>query len=109
MEFSVLDACEDAKPEFKNHFDLVMLFDVFHDVAYPNKLIRVVYEMLTDGGKFLVLDVPTHGSLTENIKQAAGMRKINCMQSLSPLVLCTLHMGRKLSLEFKNFANGKFA
>ena len=44
---------------------------------YQNKLIKVVYEMLTDGGKFLVLDVPTHGSLTENIKQAAGMCEKN--------------------------------
>ena len=77
MEFSVLDACEDAKPEFKNRFGLVMLFDVFHDVAYPNKLIKAVFDMLTDGGKFLVLDVPTHGSLTENIKQAAGKCEIN--------------------------------
>lgn len=65
VTFCTLDAC-DVADDLANKFDLVMLFDVFHDVSYPDQLIQGVLKLLKTGGQFLMLDINMLGNLKEN-------------------------------------------
>ena len=48
----VLDAC-DIPSDMKEQFDLVMLFDVYHDVPHPQKLVDGAIMLLKKGGHFI--------------------------------------------------------
>lgn len=65
MTFAEVDACN-VSEEMTGKYDLVMLFDVFHDVAYPDKLLQGALKMLKDGGRYLMVDVDMMSSVREN-------------------------------------------
>lgn len=65
MDYRTLDACN-VPADLHSKYDLVILVDVLHDVAYPDKLIQGATQLLSTGGKFIVVDVETSGSLKLN-------------------------------------------
>lgn len=66
IKYAVFDACEEIPADMKEKFDLVMLFDVYHDVPEPEKLTDGVCQLLKSGGQFLMSDVDLHESVTRN-------------------------------------------
>ncbi|XP_067948945.1 S-adenosylmethionine-dependent methyltransferase Rv2258c-like isoform X2 [Watersipora subatra] len=71
VTYEVLDACN-VPSDREDRFDLIMLFDVFHDVSYPSKLLAGVLQLLNEGGLFLMSDLDMFGSVQENKTKCAG-------------------------------------
>lgn len=69
VALQVVDACS-IDDDLAQQFDLVLLVDVFHDVAYPEKLIQGVLKLLKPGGKFIMIDIDMLGSLKENMERS---------------------------------------
>ena len=78
--FAEVDACN-VSEDMAEKYDLVMLFDVFHDVAYPDKLLRGARKMLKPGGRYLMVDVDMMSTLRENKEKGL------CLQIL---IICHL-------------------
>jgi len=68
-----MDACA-VQSDMEGKYDLVMVYDVLHDVPFPSKLLEGAYKALKQGGQLILQDIETTGSLTEN-KQTAGGRE----------------------------------
>jgi len=60
-----MDACN-ASSDLNEKFDLAMMFDVYHDVPYPDKLIAGIHRILKPGGMLLMNDIGAHESITAN-------------------------------------------
>lgn len=79
--FEVLDVTElPADPPF----DLITAFDVIHDQASPDVVLRRVHEALADDGTFLVLDIDAASSVAENLEHPLapflyGVSVLHCM------------------------------
>ncbi|CAJ1370366.1 unnamed protein product [Effrenium voratum] len=52
-----------------NKFDFVMCYDVLHDLADPEQLIREVRSVLADEGVWVIVDIASHGDMAANIQQ----------------------------------------
>ena len=65
MQYAVLDACS-IPPDMEEQFDFVYMFDVFHDVPYPDKLASGLLRTLKPGGILLMNDIGVGDSVTEN-------------------------------------------
>lgn len=46
-----------------------MLIDVFHDVAYPDKLTQGMYKLLSPGGKVLISDIDMCGDIKQDFER----------------------------------------
>jgi 2-polyprenyl-3-methyl-5-hydroxy-6-metoxy-1,4-benzoquinol methylase len=53
-------------------YDLITAFDVIHDQARPDKVLRMVFDALKDDGVFLMQDISGSSKLSENIKHPLG-------------------------------------
>lgn len=73
MNYKQLDACN-VPDEMGNQFDLVMLFNVYHDVPEPQKLVDGALKLLKTGGQFLMREIDVHESVTQN-KTEKGEQK----------------------------------
>lgn len=65
VDCQVLDACS-IPDHMSSKFDLVLMFDVFHDVPYPDRLAAGILKCLKPGGLCLMNDVDTSESVSEN-------------------------------------------
>lgn len=65
VSYAVVDGCN-VQDEMEASFDFVMLFDVYHDVPYPDQLLGGVKKLLRPGGLFLMNDIETHERITDN-------------------------------------------
>ena len=65
VSYQVLDACS-VPSTMDGDFDLVMLYDLYHDVPYPHKLLDGVHQVLKKEGKFIMNEIPVNESLTVN-------------------------------------------
>ena len=71
VQCKVLDACN-VPGDMKEQFDLIMLFDVYHDVPHPQKLVDGALKLLKKGGQFLMNEILAHERVTDN-KNSQGM------------------------------------
>jgi len=62
------------EPPFKNHFDVITLFDVIEHLDYDHKALDGVFQMLKPGGK-IVLTVPAHQWLWNRHDIVAGHKR----------------------------------
>ncbi len=53
-------------------YDLITAFDVIHDQARPDKVLKMVYEALKDDGIFLMQDIDGSSQLSENKNHPMG-------------------------------------
>ena len=53
-------------------YDLVTAFEVVHDLAKPEDVLRGAYEALKPGGTFLVVDIQASSNLEENMEHPVG-------------------------------------
>lgn len=53
-------------------YDLVTAFDVIHDLARPDVVLRQIRESLNDGGVFLMMDIAGSSRLEENLDHPIG-------------------------------------
>ena len=60
-----MDAC-DVPADMVEGYDLVILFDVYHDVPYPQQLVDGACKLLKKGGQFYMFDVDLHERVTDN-------------------------------------------
>ncbi|XP_067948784.1 S-adenosylmethionine-dependent methyltransferase Rv2258c-like [Watersipora subatra] len=60
-----LDACN-IPADLAGQFDLVMLFDVYHDVPQPQTLVDGALNLLKSGGQFFMNEIDVHERLTDN-------------------------------------------
>jgi 2-polyprenyl-3-methyl-5-hydroxy-6-metoxy-1,4-benzoquinol methylase len=67
--FEVMDLTA-YKSETK--YDLITAFDVIHDQARPDKVLKMVYETLKDDGVFLMQDIDGSSNVSENKNHPLG-------------------------------------
>lgn len=65
VSYAIVDAC-DVPDSMADQFDLVILFDVFHDVPYPIKLLQGACKLLKLGGKFIMNEINMFDTVEEN-------------------------------------------
>jgi 2-polyprenyl-3-methyl-5-hydroxy-6-metoxy-1,4-benzoquinol methylase len=70
---------------FRNHFDVVGLFDVLEHIADDELVIRKLYEMLRPGGR-LILTVPAHRWLWSRIDELSSHHRRYDRKSLASLL-----------------------
>jgi SAM-dependent methyltransferase len=61
----------DRRPEFRKHFDLLLLFDVLEHIENESGFLQSVRFHLAEGGKLLI-NVPAHQQLYSDYDRAAG-------------------------------------
>ena len=65
VTYQLMDAC-DVPADMVEGYDLVILFDVYHDVPYPQQLVDGACKLLKKGGQFYMFDVDLHERVTDN-------------------------------------------
>lgn len=63
--FEIMDLTQ-FRPDIK--YDLITAFDVIHDQAHPDKVLKIVFNALKDDGFFLMQDIDGSSNLSENKK-----------------------------------------
>jgi 2-polyprenyl-3-methyl-5-hydroxy-6-metoxy-1,4-benzoquinol methylase len=63
--FEVRDA---ANLGILERFDFITIFDAVHDQAFPDKMLRSVYEALKPGGDLLCVDIQASSDLADNLE-----------------------------------------
>ncbi|HVF33595.1 MAG TPA: class I SAM-dependent methyltransferase [Acidimicrobiales bacterium] len=66
-------------------FDLVLAFDAIHDQARPRQVLAEARRVLTDGGRFVLVDIKASSHVHENLQQPNapwlyGASLFHCMQ-----------------------------
>ena len=83
VTFGVHNLCE-LPNDWTNKWDVIMLWDVVHDVPETSKAFREVYRTLKPGGTVSIVDVNMHTDHADNIdnpnaRVVYGMRLFHCM------------------------------
>lgn len=53
-------------------YDFITAFDVIHDLAEPERVLRAIHDALSPGGTFLMVDVAASSNVEENIAHPLG-------------------------------------
>ena len=56
----------------RERYQLIMAFDVIHDLAHPARVLRNIFDALGPGGTFLMVDVAASSHLHENVEHPLG-------------------------------------
>ncbi|ACB50045.1 unknown [Crocosphaera subtropica ATCC 51142] len=82
LKFEVQDA---ANLNFEQPFDLITAFDAIHDQAYPDLVLKSIYENLEDQGIFLMQDIRASRDVHENLDHPARtfLYTISCLHCMS--------------------------
>ncbi len=81
-----VDPREDPLPT-DGSVDLITTFDCIHDMAHPTQVIASIREALADDGSWLLVDIKSRDTFTDNVEQnpmAAllyGISVLSCMSS----------------------------
>ena len=83
VTFAVQDGCN-MPDEWSNRFDVMLVWDVVHDVPESAKFLREILRVLKPGGMFYMVDINMHTELGDNLsnRQAAmlyGFSFFHCM------------------------------
>ena len=83
VTFGVQNLCE-LPTDWTNKWDVIMLWDVAHDVPETSKAFREVYRTLKPGGSVSMVDINMHTDHADNIDNpnarfAYGMSLFHCM------------------------------
>ena len=83
VTFGVHNLC-DLPKDWTNKWDVIMLWDVAHDVPETSKAFREVYRTLKPGGSVSMVDINMHTDHADNIdfphaRFAYGMSLFQCM------------------------------
>lgn len=57
-----------ASLDAQSAYDLITAFDVIHDLAHPQKVLRAIYRALKPGGTFLMVDIAASSNLEDNLE-----------------------------------------
>ncbi|XP_078616636.1 S-adenosylmethionine-dependent methyltransferase Rv2258c-like [Branchiostoma floridae x Branchiostoma japonicum] len=71
VTFQVQDLAK-MPAEWSDSFDYVIVWDVIHDLAFPDMSLREARRMLKPGGRFSMVDVKGHAELADNMDNPAG-------------------------------------
>jgi len=69
VEFAVRDVAEVTE---KACFDLVCAFDIVHDQKEPDRVLRVMHDLLRPGGRLLMQDIRASSRLEKNLDHPLG-------------------------------------
>eukprot|EP00058_Branchiostoma_floridae_P025417 XP_002610907.1 hypothetical protein BRAFLDRAFT_91503 [Branchiostoma floridae] len=58
--------------EWSDSFDYVIVWDVIHDLEFPDLALREARRMVKPGGRFSMVDVKGHAELADNMDNPAG-------------------------------------
>ena len=67
--FEVKDVAASVEP---GKYDLITAFEVVHDLAHPQEVLKAVYDSLKLDGTFLIIDIAASSKLEENIDHPLG-------------------------------------
>ena len=59
--------------DWDEKFDYVFMHDALHDQAYPDKVLKEVYRVLSPGGTYLVLEPKGYTKLKDNLEKLEGV------------------------------------
>jgi 2-polyprenyl-3-methyl-5-hydroxy-6-metoxy-1,4-benzoquinol methylase len=82
VQFEIKDA---LLVEELGKFDLITAFDTIHDQAQPTKVLKAIYESLSDDGIFLMQDIAASSNVEKNIDSllAPTLYTISTMHCMS--------------------------
>ncbi|WP_107671014.1 class I SAM-dependent methyltransferase [Cyanothece sp. BG0011] len=82
LTFEVQDA---ANLNFQQPFDLITAFDAIHDQAYPDQVLKNIYENLKDQGIFLMQDIRASRDVHQNLDHPARtfLYTVSCLHCMS--------------------------
>jgi ubiquinone/menaquinone biosynthesis C-methylase UbiE len=73
VDFVVMDAATlTQNREIRESFDYVMAFDAIHDQIQPLEALRGVHSVLSEGGRFSMVDIAARTNLTGNMTHPMG-------------------------------------
>jgi SAM-dependent methyltransferase len=73
LDFMVLDAAVLADNRaLKESFDYITAFDAIHDQTRPRDVLRGIYHLLADGGRFSMVDIAAESNLADNLDHPMG-------------------------------------
>ena len=66
LTFGVADGC-DMPRDWSERFDVLVTWDVVHDVPHSSRFLREIRRVLKPGGMFLMIDINTKSDVADNI------------------------------------------
>lgn len=73
VEFILRDAAEAGQDQhWRASFDYVTAFDAIHDQQQPLQVLRMIRELLADGGRFSMIDIAAHSAHSANLEHPLG-------------------------------------
>ena len=82
LSFSVKDLCQDLS-EWSGKFDLIVTFDVVHDLPFASRALSQIRQTLKPGGQFIMIDINAENSPARNPGSLYSVSLFHCMaQSL---------------------------
>jgi len=88
-QFKMLDL--ENLSQQSQHFDLIMAFDVVHELAHPRQVLKQIYQCLSPGGEFLMYEVTASSNLEENMKNPLA----SLLYGVSTLYCMTISLAQK--------------
>ena len=83
VSFTFQDGCN-MPPDWSNKFDVLMVWDVVHDVPHSQRFLEEIYRVLKPDGLFFMMDIKTHSELGDNMCNGGaptlyGLSLFHCM------------------------------
>ncbi|KAJ8029389.1 2-methoxy-6-polyprenyl-1,4-benzoquinol methylase, mitochondrial [Holothuria leucospilota] len=72
VKFLAYDAAK-LPEDWDEKFDYVFMHDALHDQAYPDKVLREVYRVLSPGGIYLALEPKSYTKVKDNLEKLEGI------------------------------------
>lgn len=73
VEFVLRDAAEAGHDQhWRGSFDYVTAFDAIHEQQQPLQVLRMIRELLVDGGRFSMIDIAAHSAHSANLEHPLG-------------------------------------
>ena len=77
LTFGVADGC-DMPRDWSERFDVLVTWDVVHDVPHSSRFLREIRRVLKPGGMFLMVDVGLHSDPEDNKEFALSSLLYGC-------------------------------